>query len=149
MVAEKDISDSGNNGGPPPVRSRSAVGPPSERRWAAVIFDCRRPAVGPLSVRRRNAIGAPSGRRRAAVLSAVGNVLLGHHSMTLSRRATSRDLAEGADPTASDRDGDVRQMHINCLELLATTLGVQTFLKHKSMLSVLLRLDNTSATCFF
>ena len=34
------------------------------------------------------------------------------------------------------------QMHINCLELLAATLAVQTFLKHKTRLSVLLRLDN-------
>ena len=40
------------------------------------------------------------------------------------------------------------QMHINCLELLATTLAVQTFLKHKTRLSVLLRLDNTSAVAY-
>ena len=40
------------------------------------------------------------------------------------------------------------QMHINCLELLAATLVVQTFLKHKTRLSVLLRLDNTSAVAY-
>jgi hypothetical protein len=40
------------------------------------------------------------------------------------------------------------QMHINCLELLAATLAVQTFLKHKTRLSVLLGLDNTSAVAY-
>ena len=40
------------------------------------------------------------------------------------------------------------QMHINCLELLAATLAVQTFLKRKTRLSVLLRLDNTSAVAY-
>ena len=37
------------------------------------------------------------------------------------------------------------KMHINCLELLAATLAVHTFLKSKTRMSVLLRLDNTTA----
>jgi len=34
--------------------------------------------------------------------------------------------------------------HINCLELLAATLAVQTFAKNKTGLSILLRIDNTT-----
>ena len=41
-----------------------------------------------------------------------------------------------------------KSMHINCLELLAATLAIQTFLKGKSRLSVLLRIDNTSAVAY-
>ena len=40
------------------------------------------------------------------------------------------------------------RMHINCLELLAATLAVHTFLKNKSRVSVLLRLDNTMALAY-
>ena len=39
-------------------------------------------------------------------------------------------------------------MHINCLELLAVTLAVMTFLKNKTRMSVLLRLDNTTAVAY-
>ena len=38
-----------------------------------------------------------------------------------------------------------QKMHINCLELLAATLAVQTFLKNRTKLTVLLRIDNTMA----
>ena len=38
------------------------------------------------------------------------------------------------------------RMHINCLELLAATLAVHTFLKNKTRISVLLRLDNLGGT---
>ena len=41
-----------------------------------------------------------------------------------------------------------RQMHINCLELLAATLAIQTFAKHKTDISVLLRIDNTTAVAY-
>lgn len=40
------------------------------------------------------------------------------------------------------------RMHINCLELLTATLAMQTFLKNKISLSVLLRIDNTSAVAY-
>ena len=40
------------------------------------------------------------------------------------------------------------RMHINCLELLAATLAVKTFLKNKNRMSVLLRLDNTTAVAY-
>ena len=40
------------------------------------------------------------------------------------------------------------RMHINCLELLAATLAVHIFLKNKSRISVLLRLDNTTAVAY-
>ena len=40
------------------------------------------------------------------------------------------------------------RMHINCLELLAATLAVQTFLKNKTRMSVLLRLDSTTAVAY-
>ena len=36
-------------------------------------------------------------------------------------------------------------MHINCLELLAATLAVKTFAKAKTAMSILLRIDNTTA----
>ena len=40
------------------------------------------------------------------------------------------------------------RMHIKCLELLAATLAVHTFLKNKSRISVLLRLDNTTTVVY-
>ena len=39
-------------------------------------------------------------------------------------------------------------LHINCLELLAATLAVQTFAKEKSGISILLRIDNTTAVAY-
>ena len=39
-------------------------------------------------------------------------------------------------------------MHINCLELLAATPAVKTFLKNKSRMSALLWLDNNTAVAY-
>jgi len=39
-------------------------------------------------------------------------------------------------------------MHINCLELLAATLAVKTFAKAKTAISILLRIDNTTAVAY-
>ena len=39
-------------------------------------------------------------------------------------------------------------LHINCLELLAATLAIQTFAKERSGISVLLRIDNTTAVAY-
>ena len=38
--------------------------------------------------------------------------------------------------------------HINCLELLATTLALKTFMKNKTGLLVLLKIDNTTAVAY-
>ena len=38
--------------------------------------------------------------------------------------------------------------HINCLELLAVTLVIQTFTKGKSGIAVLLKMDNTTAVAY-
>ena len=38
--------------------------------------------------------------------------------------------------------------HINCLELIAATLALKTFVKNKTGLSVLLRIDNTTAVAY-
>ena len=39
-------------------------------------------------------------------------------------------------------------MHINCLELLAATMEINTFLKYSKKISVLLLLDNTTAVAY-
>ena len=39
-------------------------------------------------------------------------------------------------------------LHINCLELLAATLAVQTFAKEKSGITILLKIDNTFAVAY-
>ena len=41
-----------------------------------------------------------------------------------------------------------KEMHINCLELLAATLAVQSFLKDKLGVHALLKLDNTTAVAY-
>ena len=41
-----------------------------------------------------------------------------------------------------------QEMHINCLELLAATLAVQSFLKNQVGVSVLLQLDNQTAVAY-
>ena len=40
------------------------------------------------------------------------------------------------------------RMHINCLELLAATLATQTFAKFRTGISILLRIDNTTAVAY-
>ena len=42
-----------------------------------------------------------------------------------------------------------RKWHINCLELLAATLALKTFVKDKMGVSVLLRIDNTNGSCLY
>ena len=39
-------------------------------------------------------------------------------------------------------------ININCLELLAASLAVQTFTKQKSDITILLELDNTTAVAY-
>ena len=39
-------------------------------------------------------------------------------------------------------------MHINCLELLAATLAVKTFMKNAPQSSILLQLDNATAVAY-
>ena len=41
-----------------------------------------------------------------------------------------------------------RQLHINCLELLATQLALKTFVKSQQGISVLLQLDNSTAVAY-
>ena len=40
------------------------------------------------------------------------------------------------------------RMHINCMELLTVTLAVQSFAKGKTRISILLRIDNTTAVAY-
>ena len=58
----------------------------------------------------------------------------------------------GATCQGSDMGGpwsaQEKTRHINCLELLATTLALKTFVKDRTRLSVLLKLDNTSAVAY-
>jgi len=39
-------------------------------------------------------------------------------------------------------------MHINCLELLATPLAIQTFAKEEKNIRILVRTDNVSARAY-
>jgi len=41
-----------------------------------------------------------------------------------------------------------QSLHINCLELLAATLAIQSFAKEKSGISILLQLDNSTAVAY-
>ena len=41
-----------------------------------------------------------------------------------------------------------KEWHINCLELLAATLALKTFVKHKTGISVLMKIDNTTAVAY-
>ena len=41
-----------------------------------------------------------------------------------------------------------QSLHINCLELLAATLAIQTFAKERSGITILLKLDNTTAVAY-
>ena len=41
-----------------------------------------------------------------------------------------------------------KSRHINCLELIAATLALKTFVKNKTGLFVLLRIDNTTVVAF-
>ena len=41
-----------------------------------------------------------------------------------------------------------KECHINCLELLAATLALKTFVKHKIGISVLMKIDNTTAVAY-
>ena len=39
-------------------------------------------------------------------------------------------------------------MHINCLELLATSLAIQTFAKERKKMNLLVKMDNVSARAY-
>ena len=41
-----------------------------------------------------------------------------------------------------------KEWHINCLELLVATLALKTFVKHKTGISVLMKIDNTTAVAY-
>ena len=41
-----------------------------------------------------------------------------------------------------------QSLHINCLKLLAATLGIQSFAKERSGISVVLKIDNTTAVAY-
>ena len=41
-----------------------------------------------------------------------------------------------------------QSLHINCLELLAATLEIQSFAKERSGISVVLKIDNTTAVAY-
>ncbi len=54
----------------------------------------------------------------------------------------------GNQRTGGPWSSEERHMHINCLELLAATLAVQTFTKNLEKVSVLMRIDNTTAVAY-
>ena len=58
----------------------------------------------------------------------------------------------GATCQGSDTGGpwsaQEKSRHINCLELLAATVALKTFVNNRTRLSVLLKLDNTSAVAY-
>ena len=57
--------------------------------------------------------------------------------------ATSQEVSMGG-PWSTQESA----RHINCLELMAATLALKTFAKNKTELSVLLRIDNTTAVVY-
>ena len=67
----------------------------------------------------------------------------GHPSSPIILQGTTEGLKRGS--RWSPEEG---QYHINCLEILAASFAVKTFLKHKSDLSVLLLIDNTTAVAY-
>ena len=71
-------------------------------------------------------------------------------SMTITSDASL--LAWGATSNGVQTSGPwspaEQSLHINCLELLAATLAIQTYAKEKSGISILLRLDNSTAVAY-
>ena len=61
---------------------------------------------------------------------------------------TGWGAACGDQRTGGPWSTEEKQLHINCLELLAATLAIKTFAKSGSGLSVLLRIDNTTAVAY-
>ena len=54
----------------------------------------------------------------------------------------------GVQTTKSSWSSQERSLHINILELKAAFLAIQSFLKHKTNMSIKLRLDNTTAVSY-
>ena len=46
------------------------------------------------------------------------------------------------------RSTNEQEMHINCLELLAACLAIQTFAKERQNINILVRTDNVSARAY-
>ena len=54
----------------------------------------------------------------------------------------------GTRKTGGPWSNEERRQHINCLELLAARLALQTFAKNSTRVSILLRLDNSTAVAY-
>ena len=62
------------------------------------------------------------------------------NALNLGWGASCQDVSRGGPWSLQEKT-----RHINCLELIAATLALKTFVKNKSDLLVLLRIDNTTA----
>ena len=73
-------------------------------------------------------------------------------SPTLTLETDASTIGWGADCNGERTGGpwsaEERRMHINCLELLAATLAVKCFAKERTNLTILLRMDNTTAISY-
>jgi hypothetical protein len=77
------------------------------------------------------------------ILSAKPVLTVESDSSKLGWGACCRGISTGGPWTAKER-----ARHINCLELLAATLALKSYTKHRRGISVLLKLDNTTAVAY-
>ena len=77
-------------------------------------------------------------------------VISGEPDLTIESDASNQGWGASCQGTSTGGPWSVqeRSRHINCLELLAATLALKTFVKDKKGVSVLLRIDNTTAVAY-
>ena len=77
-------------------------------------------------------------------------VLSAEPDLTIESDASSQGWGASCQGTSTGGPWSIQEKsrHINCLELLAATLALKTFVKDKRGVSVLLKIDNTTAVAY-
>ena len=77
-------------------------------------------------------------------------VISAEPDLTIESDASNQGWGASCQGTSTGGPWSIQEMgqHINCLELLAATLALKTFVKDKKGVSVLLRIDNTTAVAY-
>ena len=112
----------------------------------------RHPSPGPLFIYQS---GEPLSRHRLVQAVCLGFRSAGldlsrynGHTIMSDASLWGWGATNGNQRTGGPWSTEERQSHINCLELLAATLALKTFAKRTTGVSILLRLDNSTAVAY-
>ena len=115
---------------------------PGIGRGLSILQDTGHPF--PKGKRRTDVVGEPHVEMKWEITCKTEiDIVIDSDASLMGWGATSSQQRTGGPWSAKES-----KMHINCLELLAATFAVKTFVKKLTQVSVLLRIDNTTAVAY-